>query len=148
SGPMGGVYTTNLAGCVCILASSAGVSSQFVVVGVYEPVDSCPLCAPPSPTPTATATSMQAAGVKSAPSSTPAASTRNAGVLMWTFDAGAELRGRIAVGADGSIFFITRDGVLHGLDSTGKEIMHRDVAGSSPAVLPDGTVIAMVSTTT
>jgi outer membrane protein assembly factor BamB len=145
SGTMGGVYTTNLAGCVCILASSAGVSSQFVPIGVYTPVETCPLCAPLPPTPTATATSTPAAGVKSASSSTPAASTHNAGVLMWTFDAGAELRGRIAVGADGSIFFITRDGVLHGLDSTGKEIMHRDAAGSSPAVMPDGTVIAMAS---
>ncbi|HZC45505.1 MAG TPA: PQQ-binding-like beta-propeller repeat protein, partial [Candidatus Acidoferrum sp.] len=66
---------------------------------------------------------------------------------MWTFDPGAELRGRIAVGADGSIFFITRDGVLHGLDSNGKEIMRRDADGSSPAVLPDGTVVAMVSHT-
>ncbi|MFZ0676725.1 PQQ-binding-like beta-propeller repeat protein, partial [Candidatus Binatus sp.] len=66
-------------------------------------------------------------------------------VLMWTFDPGAELRGRIAVGTDGSIFFVTRDGVLHGLDSTGKEIMHRDAAGSSPAALPDGTVVAMES---
>jgi outer membrane protein assembly factor BamB len=64
---------------------------------------------------------------------------------MWTFDPGSELRGRIAAGADGSIFFITRDGVLHGLDSAGKEIMHRDASGSSPAVLPDGTVIAMAS---
>jgi outer membrane protein assembly factor BamB len=64
---------------------------------------------------------------------------------MWTFDPGAELRGRIAVGTDGSIFFITRDGVLHGLDSAGKEIMHRDAAGSSPAMLPDGTVVAMSS---
>ncbi len=145
SGSMGGVYTTNLAGCACILASSAGVSSQFVPIGVYTPVETCPLCAPLPPTPTATATSTAAAGIKPAASSTPAASTHNAGVLMWTFDAGAELRGRIAVGADGSTFFITRDGVLHGLDSTGKEIMHRDAAGSSPAVMPDGTVIAMAS---
>src|SRR3984957_3300190 len=98
SGSMGGVYTTNLAGCACILASSAGVSSQFVPIGVYTPVETCPLCAPLPPTPTATATSTPAAGVKSVASSTPAASTHNAGVLMWTFDAGAELRGRIAVG--------------------------------------------------
>ena len=83
-----------------------------------------------------------AGGVEHAGSYT---STRNAGVLMWTFDPGSELRGRIAAGADGSIFFITRDGVLHGLDSTGKEIMHRDADGSSPAVLPDGTVVAMGS---
>ena len=80
-----------------------------------------------------------------AASSTAAQSSRSAGVLMWTFDAGAELRGKIAAGADGSIFFITRDGVLHGLDSSGKQVMRRDAAGSSPAVLPDGTVIAMSS---
>jgi outer membrane protein assembly factor BamB len=66
---------------------------------------------------------------------------------MWTFDAGSELRGRIATGANGSIYFITRDGVLHGLDSTGKEIMHRDAYGSSPAVLPNGNVVAMASRT-
>ncbi len=46
-----------------------------------------------------------------------------------------------------SIFFITRDGVLHGLDSNGKETMRREADGSSPAVLPDGTVIAMASST-
>jgi outer membrane protein assembly factor BamB len=142
---MGGIYTTQLAGCACILASSSGISSQFVGVGVYTPVETCPLCGPLPPSPTATATSSPAAGLRPAASSTPAVSTRNAGVLMWTFDAGSELRGRIAVGSDGSIFFITHDGVLHGLDSTGKEIMHRDAAGSSPAVLPDGTVIAMAS---
>ena len=73
---------------------------------------------------------------------------RSAGVLLWTFDPGAELRGRIATGADGSIFFITRDGVLHGLNSAGKEVMRRDAAGKSPAVLPDGSVIAMASKTT
>jgi len=62
---------------------------------------------------------------------------------MWTFDPGAELSGRIATGADGSIYFITRDGVLHGLNSAGKEVMRRDADGLSPAVLPDGTVVAM-----
>jgi outer membrane protein assembly factor BamB len=145
SGPMGGMYTTEQAGCACILASTSGVSSQFVGIGVYVDVSTCPLCGPLPPTPTATATSTTMALQTPAASSTTAASARNAGVLMWTFDPGSELRGRIAAGADGSIFFITRDGVLHGLDSAGKEIMHRDAAGSSPAVLPDGTVIAMAS---
>ena len=64
---------------------------------------------------------------------------------MWTFDPGAELRGRIAVGADGSIFFITRDGVLHGVNSKGKEVLRRDADGSTPGLLPDGTVITMSS---
>jgi outer membrane protein assembly factor BamB len=149
SGPMGGVYTTGLAGCVCILASSGGVSSQSVAVGVYTDVDTCPACGPtPTTSATPTATASPPAGARPAASSTPAASGRSAGVLMWTFDPGSELRGRIATGADGSIFFITRDGMLHGLNSKGREILRRDAAGSSAAVLPDGTVIAMTSGTT
>ncbi len=137
SGPQGGIYTTGSTGCVCILASSSGVSSQFVGIGVYQDVDTCPLC--PTPLPTATPKSGPQA------SSTPAPSARSAGVLMWTFDPGAELRGRIATGADSSIYFITGDGVLHGLNSAGKETMRRDADGLSPAVLPDRTVVAMSS---
>jgi len=145
-GPNGGNFTTGSAGCACILASNSGISSQFVVVGVgvEDCVDNCPssaCTAPPTPTATATADARPAASSTAAQSQ----SSRSAGVLMWTFDAGAELRGKIAAGADGSIFFITRDGVLHGLDSSGKEVMRREAAGSSPAVLPDGTVIAMSS---
>src|SRR5208282_6322041 len=78
SGDMGGEYTTGFAGCVCIFASSSGVSSQQVGVGVYEDVDTCPLC--PTPLPTATPKSGPQA------SSTPAPSARSAGILMWTFD--------------------------------------------------------------
>ncbi|MGB0061572.1 PQQ-binding-like beta-propeller repeat protein [Candidatus Binatus sp.] len=148
SGPNGGIYTTGFAGCACILASSGGVSSQFVPIGVYTPVDICPAC---GPTPTASATPTATAsppGAVPASLSTPAASGRSTGVLMWAFDAGSELRGRIAAGIDGSIFFITRDGMLHGLNSKGKEILRRNADGSSPAVMPDGTVIAMTSGTT
>jgi len=148
SGAMGGVYTTGFAGCVCILASSGGISSQSVPIGVYTPVETCPLCGPPPPTATATSTPAVRGALEQAASSTPAPSVRSAGVLMWSFDPGSELRGRIATGTDGSIFFITRDGVLHGLNSAGKEVIHRDAAGSSPAVLPDGTVVAMSSRTT
>ena len=156
SGPQGGIYTTGFAGCVCILAtSSSEIGSQQVGIGVYQDVNacgppSCPcppgggtmfLCPTPLPTPTATAK----AGLEPGASSTPAASARSAGGLMWTFDPGAELSGRIATGADGSIYFITRDGVLHGLNSAGKEVMRRDADGLSLAVLPDGTVVAMSS---
>lgn len=143
SGPDGGVYTTALAGCVCVAASSSGVISQQVGVGVFVDVDTCPAC--PTAIPTATPTP-KAAGV-SAAIATPTAPARSAGVLMWVFDAGSELRGRIATGANGSIFFITRDGVLHGVDNSGKEFMRGRAEGSSAAVLPDGNVIAMVSKT-
>ena len=141
AGDNGGNYTTGNPGCVCILASNSGLSSQYVIVGVGVPFDSCPEC--PTPAPTATPTPVP--GEKPAAASTPESSVRSAGVLMWTYDPGAELSGRIATGADGSIYFITRDGVLHGLSSAGKEIMWTKADGSSPAVLPDGTVIAMSS---
>ena len=143
SGPLGGLYTTGNAGCVCILASNSGVSSQQVGVGVG--VDDCTDNCPPCPTALPTATATPKGGLEPAASSTPAPSARSAGILMWTFDPGAELRGRIATGDDGSIYFITRDGVLHGLNSAGKETMRRDADGLSPAVLPDGTVVAMSS---
>lgn len=144
-GADGGNYTTGLAGCTCILASNSGISSQFVGVGVYVDVSTCPLCAAPLPTNTPTSTPTTAIRGGPQAESTPAPSAQSAGILMWSFDAGAELRGRIATGGDGSIYFITRDGVLHGLDSAGQEIMHRQAEGLAPVVLPNGTVIAMSS---
>src|ERR1700683_3378673 len=145
AGAMGGMFTTGFAGCVCILASSAGVSSQPVAIGVYDNLTTCGpggtefLC--PTAVPTATATPAPAGAVAPNASSTAAPAARSAGILMWTFDPGSELRGQIAAGPDGSIFFITRDGVLHGVNSAGKETMHHDADGTSPAVLPDGTVV-------
>ena len=143
SGPNGGVYTTGIPGCVCVAASSSGIISQQLGVGVFVDVDTCPLC--PTAIPTATPTP-KAAGAPAA-LNTPTAPLRSAGGLMWVFDAGSELRGRIAVGANGSIFFITRDSALHGVDNSGKEFMRGSAEGSLAAVLPDGTVIAMVSKT-
>jgi hypothetical protein len=143
SGLNGGVYTTAQAGCVCVAASNSGVISQQIGVGVFVDVDTCPAC--PTAIPTATPTPKAAAAP--AALATPTAPARSAGVLMWVFDAGAELRGRIATGADGSIFFITRDGVLHGVDNSGKEFMRGKAEGSSVAALPGGTVIAMLSKT-
>jgi outer membrane protein assembly factor BamB len=144
-GPQGGNYMPQAAGCVCISASNSQISSQSVAVGVGPNCfDNCPAqCSGVTPTATMTPTPLPPGAP--AASSTPAVSARSAGVLMWTFDPGAELRGRIATGPGDSIFFTTRDGVLHGLNSSGKEIMHRSADGSSPAVLADGTVLAMSS---
>jgi outer membrane protein assembly factor BamB len=135
-GPNGGNYTTALAGCTCIQASNSGITSQSVPVGVYVDVATCTAV----PCPGAAIRT----GVPKA-ESTAAASADSAGVLMWSFDAGAELRGRIATGGDGSIYFITRDGILHGLDASGKTIMYRQAEGLAPVVLTNGTVIAMSS---
>src|SRR5882757_9620817 len=144
-GADGGNYTIGTAGCTCIQASNSGVSSQTVAVGVLVDVATC--TAVPCPTPIATITPTPVVrGAPNAASTAAAASAADsAGVLMWSFDAGAELRGRIATGVDGSIYFITRDGVLHGLDSSGKAIMYRQADGLAPAVLANGTVIAMSS---
>lgn len=134
-GPGGGNYTIGTAGCTCIQASNSGISSQTVAVGVLVDVATCTA----APCPTAAVRT----GLPKAESTTVGADS--AGILMWSFDAGAELRGRIATGSDGSIYFITRDGVLHGLDSAGKTIMYRQAKGLAPVVLSNGTVIAMSS---
>src|SRR5208282_1646744 len=112
SGAQGGTYFPGAVPpggtCVCIHASNSNVSSQLVAVGVGD--DGCPgNCPQCAPTATATMTGSPAPGEQPDASSTPAAAARSAGVLMWSFDAGSQLRRRIASGADGSIFFITRD---------------------------------------
>jgi hypothetical protein len=116
----GGNYITALAGCTCIQASNSGISSQSVPVGVYVDVATCTA----APCPAAAIRT----GVPKA-ESTAAVSADSAGILMWSFDAGAELRGRIATGGDGSIYFITRDGILPGRGAPGKRIRCRYVGG-------------------
>lgn len=169
SGPQGGIYTTGLPGCVCILASNSGVSSQYVGVGVgvsndactgsgtpftcctgpgsgtCSTPDSCIEDCPPCPTFSPSVTPTPGPDSQPTPLSTPAPSEHSAGVLMWTFDSGAELRGPIVAGADGSIYFITRDDVLHGVDSAGRETLRRQAYGRAPTVLPDGSLAAMSS---
>jgi outer membrane protein assembly factor BamB len=146
-GPDGGIYTTGQAGCACIQASNSGVSSQFVNCGVFVDVGSCPACTAAG---SANETSAKpgASEAQNASAQSASGSAQSAGIVMWDFDAGAELRGRIATGGNGSIYFITRDGMLHGLDSAGKEIMHRQAEGVAPVVLADGTVVAMATSST
>lgn len=129
----GGTYTTAAPGCACISSSSSGIISQFVGVGVYVDVATCPACAPASSSERA----LDSAGAT--------ASIQNAGILKWTFNAGAPISGGIALGRNGSIYFIASDGKLHGLDSAGKEILHRAASGSGVVVLADGTVVAKSS---
>ncbi len=148
SGPNGGIYTTGNTGCTCIQASNSGVISQSVLVGVY--VADLGVCGTPFPCPTPLPTVTPALKGNGAPAaqSTPGPSAQSAGILMWSFDTGAGLRGRIATGNDGSIYFITDDGVLHGVDSAGNETLRRQAEGLAPVVLANGTVIAMSSTST
>ena len=137
----GGNYTGGVPGCACIKASSSGIVSPPLSIGVATDVTTCPAC-PSSFAVTGTAGAQQAVQEDTSPAVQVA---QNAGVLMWTFDAGAELRGRIVTGDDSSAYFITRDGVLHGLDSNGKQFVRRQAYGQSPVVLADGTIVAMTS---
>ena len=144
-GPNGdGNYTALKTGCACVLASNSNVTSNLTLIGVVTPFSSCPAC-----TPVIVSRGSSNGPKTSAPTSDAAAAepVQSAGVLMWTFDAGAELAGQIAVGANNSAYFITRDGVLNGLDSSGKEILHRRADGNSPVVTATGSVIAKSSAT-
>ncbi len=129
----GGSYTTAAPGCACITASSSGIISQSVGIGVYVDVTTCPACS---------AAAMVSSAVRALDASSLAAPIQNAGILMWTFYAGAQLRGGIATAPDHSIYFITSDGVLRGVDSSGLEILHRAADGNAPVVLSDGTIVA------
>jgi outer membrane protein assembly factor BamB len=140
----GGAYAGGLPGCACVLASNSNVSSQQTNVGVSTPVGSCPPCAGAILTPGG---SDAEAAPRTLVDSSAMQPVRSAGVLMWSFDAGADLAGQIAVGADNSAYFITRDGVLHGLDSSGKEILHRQAVGTSPVLTAGSVVIAKSSAT-
>ncbi|HYL59608.1 MAG TPA: PQQ-binding-like beta-propeller repeat protein [Candidatus Acidoferrales bacterium] len=141
----GGTYMGGAPGCACVLASNSSVGSQPTNVGVSTPVGTCPPCAPVIVTPGGSSSEATTSPTVADPSATQP--VHSAGVLMWSFDAGADLAGQIAVGADNSAYFITRDGVLHGLDSSGKEILHRQAAGNSPVVTTGGVVIAKASET-
>ena len=129
----GGSYTTGTVGCACITASSSGIVSQSVGVGVYVDVTTCPACS---------TAAIVSSAVRALDASSVAAPIQNAGILMWTFYAGAQLRGGIATAPDHSIYFITSDGILRGVDSTGHEILHQPADGNAPMVLSDGTIVA------
>ena len=137
----GGVYTGLNDGCACIKASSGGVNSQPVTVGVSP--GACPLCPTFTPTPTATSTPKGATAQVSRAESALSAGT---GTLVWTFDGHAPVDGPIAAAPDGSADFISADGMLHSIDSNGHEIFDRPAGGVAPAVGPDGIIYVQGTT--
>jgi len=140
-----GVFTGGTPGCACISASASDITGNEVSVGVFA-VDNPPPICPECPTPLASA--IATPHQDSTPISESAPAGKSAGVLRWTEAAGAPLRGPIATGPNGSIYFITTDGVLHGLDAAGKTILNQLSTGTAPAVLPDGSVAAMAGAST
>ena len=132
----GGQYTGLNNGCACIGASSSGITSQPVTVGVGVSSGSCPAC----PTVTATPTTA-AAQVSSAEEQNNSSAT-----VLWTFDGNAPVSGPIVSGPDGTANFVTSDRMLHSIDTAGHQVFDRPAGGLAAAVAPDGTIFAQGTT--
>jgi outer membrane protein assembly factor BamB len=134
-GGNGGEYFAATPGCACANASSGGVTSLPVSVAVATSV--CPVCPTPLPTPTPTPKAASTAAAARRDTAAP----QSMGVLLWTRDGGGRVSGQIATTSDGNVFFVTRDGVLHAVDSRGRQIFTSPAVGSGASVLgADGTV--------
>jgi outer membrane protein assembly factor BamB len=132
----GGQYTGLNDGCACINASSSGITSQPITVGVGVSSGSCPPCATVTPTPAAAAAQISSAEGQNNSSPT----------VLWTFDGNAPVAGPIVSGADGTANFITSDRMLHSIDTTGHQVFDRPAGGLAAAVAPDGTIFAQGTT--
>ncbi len=110
-------------------------------VGVtVAPGGPCPPCPTQAPTATATPKSKAAA---SAEMLAPAAVPSSAGVVTWMFTVGAQVAGRIVPDSNGAIDFISSDGFLYSVDSTGTEIFRHPAGGLAPVVTSNGLVLAL-----
>jgi outer membrane protein assembly factor BamB len=132
----GGQYTGLNDGCACINASSSGITSQPITVGVGVSSGSCPPCATLTPTPAAAVAQISSAEGKS----------NSGATVLWTFDGNTPVAGPIVSGPDGSANFITSDGMLHSIDTTGHQVFDRPASGLAAAVAPDGTIFAQGTT--
>ena len=134
----GGVYTAVGDGCVCVKATSGGIESLPIDVGVFTPPASPPECVPcPTPLPTTAAAS--------SPGAEPASDEPATGVLEWSYNAKSPLNGPIVSGPGGRAYFITAQQLLYGLDHTGRAALVRPATGRAPAVAADGTIYAAQS---
>ncbi|MBV8136095.1 MAG: PQQ-binding-like beta-propeller repeat protein [Deltaproteobacteria bacterium] len=132
----GGQYTGLNDGCACINASSSGITSQPITVGVGVSSGSCPPCATVTATPAAAAAQISSSDGQSNFSAT----------VLWTFNANAPVAGPIVSGPDGTANFITSDRMLHSIDTTGHQVFDRPAGGLAAAVAPDGTIFAQGTT--
>ena len=143
--PMGGVFQAVSPGCACAGVSAGGVSANPVLVGVVslagQPTPACPVCptivASPTPTPKSR---VQTSAV---PSENHSATTRVKGVMQWMFTGVSPVQSRMLSSPDGSLYFLTRDRLLHALDSKGHQRWMRRSGGNSIAIAPDGTLYAL-----
>jgi outer membrane protein assembly factor BamB len=131
----GGQYTGLNDGCACINASSSGITSQPITVGVGVSSSSCPPC------PTLTATPAATEQISSAD-----AQSNSSATVLWTFAGNSPVAGPIVSGPDGSANFITSDRMLHSIDTTGHQVFDRPAGGLAAPVAPDGTIFAQGTT--
>jgi len=59
------------------------------------------------------------------------------------FTVGAPVSARIVPDSNGAIYFISNDGVLHSVDSTGTEIFHHAASGFAPVATSNGLIAAL-----
>ena len=131
-----GQFTTVNPGCTCVTASSGGITGGPVLVSIAPNMGAAPVCSPcPTVVPPG-AVATPSSPVESAP-------TSRTGVVMWRFDARSGFDGRLAVAPSGkAVYFITADGLLHGISSSGREVFTRFSGGGSPVVAPSGAIYA------
>jgi outer membrane protein assembly factor BamB len=141
----GGLYTGASNGCVCITANASGISSLPVDITVGAPGSACPLCPTPTvtPSPTPTAAVVHPGGPDAM--ATPGASSGS--VYSWMFDAHSAVRGSLAAGPNGQVYFVTSDSTLHALDAKGDQVFDRPAGGDQAAVDSDGTIFVRGTTT-
>ncbi|MGO9604302.1 MAG: PQQ-binding-like beta-propeller repeat protein [Candidatus Binataceae bacterium] len=142
----GGAYTGLLAGCACINASSGGINSQPLGIGVAMPVSGCPACPTLTPTATPTATATPKGSVAEPETSTSSENGSSTGTILWAFDASGPAAGPIVAGPDGSVNLITSNGMLHSIDAQGHQRFDRPAGGIAPAIGPDGTIFVQGTT--
>jgi outer membrane protein assembly factor BamB len=134
-----GQFTTVNPGCTCVTASSGGITGGPVLVSIAPNMGAVPVC---SPCPTVVPPGAIATPAASAES----ASTSRTGVVMWRFDTRTAFDGRLAIAPSGkAVYFITADGLLHGISSSGREVFTRFSGGGSPVVALSGTIYAEAS---
>jgi outer membrane protein assembly factor BamB len=141
----GGLYQGAAAGCTCISASAANISSFEYAIQV-NPTTDCPPCPTPTATPTATATPKVRGGIALDYLMPTAEATVSSATAQWTFQSDAPIAGPIVPGTHGEAYFITRDAILHAIDSRGHQIFDRPAGATTVAVAPDGTIIVQGTT--
>jgi len=141
----GGVYQGEATGCTCISASAANISSLQYAIQV-NPTTDCPPCPTPTVTPTATATPKVRGSVELDYLMPTAEATVTSPIAQWTYQSDAPVAGPITPGIHGEAYFITRDAILHAIDSRGHQIFDRPAGASAVVVAPDGTIIVQGTT--